>query len=66
MNYGSDAMSLDDSPDEVDEPGDRYKVGFDGKEMSNFVHWEPDRWQTTKPEEEKAEKVSGVGSRADG
>lgn len=47
MNDGSDAMGFNDSPDKVDDPSNRYKVGFDGEEMPNLVHWEPDRRQTT-------------------
>lgn len=43
MNYGSNTMGFDDSPDEVDDPSNRYKVGFDGEEMPYLVHWEPDR-----------------------
>lgn len=65
MNYGSNAMGFDDSPDEVGDPSNRYKVGFDGEEVPYLVHWEPDRRQTAKPEEEEAEKIPSICPRAD-
>ena len=50
-------MSLDDGPDEEGNTGWWHEVSFDGEEMADLVHGEPDGWQAEGPEEEKAEIV---------
>lgn len=60
----SDAVRSDNGPDEEREACHGDKVGFDREQMADLMYWEPDRGQTAKPEEEEADKVHGVCSRA--
>lgn len=64
MNNWSDSVSLDDRPDEEGNTGRGHEKSFGGKKMADLVHGEPDGWQAAGPEEEEADKVPCIGSRA--
>lgn len=63
MYNGADAMCLGDSPYEICDAGAGHIVCFNGEEMTDFMDWKPDSWQTTEPKEEETEKVPCIRTR---
>ena len=56
----SDAVGSDDGPNEECYSCHGNEEGFDREQMADLMDWEPDGWQTAKPEEEEADKVHGI------
>ena len=57
-------MSADDGPYEERNARNGDEECLDCKEMADLVDRKPDGWEGTKPEDEEADKVAGVGPRA--
>ena len=55
-------MGLDDRPNEKGDAGWGHEVSFEGEEMADLVHGEPDGWQAAGPEEEEADKIPCICS----
>lgn len=66
MYNGSDAVSSHDSPNEESDTGRRDEISLEREKMTDFVHGEPDGWQTAKPEDEETGEVHSICSRAFG
>lgn len=59
VNDGPDATGLDNGPDEESQTCEWYEECLDGEEMADLVDWEVEERQTSDPEQNEGEKVSG-------
>lgn len=61
MDDWSDAFGFDDGPDKKREAADGHEDCFDGEEMTDLMHGEPDGGEAAEPEEEETEEIPGGG-----
>nr|POF18699.1 hypothetical protein CFP56_62207 [Quercus suber] len=58
----ADSICTHDSPDEKGDTSRWDKVCLDSEQMADLMHWEPQEWERTQPEEEERHEVSSVGA----
>ena len=62
MHNWANTLGSYNRPDKEGHAGHGNEKGFDGEEMADLVHGEPDSWKRAKPEEEEGKKIPGVGA----